>query len=914
MQEAMGDNDLVRHDSAYSPGPIIEPKAEIARSECYLWTLPAEIRVQILEYVFQDNKLVDTFNSSNQTERPGGIILNEHYAASRELTLLLTSRQMYQDGVLSAFTSTKFVMSSMFIANQVPESLAVLCSKQIAAIRSITFSADARHFRKLIDWGQHPFGIPGLDLDELTIVLHRSSAWHYLFDYTSDITKLLRELRSVKRLVFVRNHARVKGSFKTWFNRLTGLMMKVDHQERYDRQPPNPEQTWWRWSFDDEAQSFCLEACPSKPMVHEQTYVEQMLPLMERWRDSVENEEWNPDPRSRVAYLISAVFTALVLYAPIVNISEIDEVLEYPRSSIDITYATTGENTPDLSRVPTSEHDERLQPLAPAASRGHMGTALENLVNTRSRTSQDLRHDDTFELHPVRSRQTKAGLKPTEPIVFGADGLEEEVGSPTHPVSQGIPPELGSLTKEIVCVLTCGSGQMLFAFFQGNVNVPQTAYQAALALPSTQLPWLVGSFLVALGLSVIISGTLTDLVPPKAIVVSALAWLTIWNLIGCFTLTPSLSILFFFVRAMQGLAVGVLVSGSMSILGRIYSPGRRKTRVFSGMAAMAPFGFWLGALQGGALASHLRWIYGTNTIISALLCAAAFFSIPALSPAVGPGMERAGLRDFDFKGAALAMVACIFILFGLTQGSVAKWAPYTYALIVAGLCILAIFIWVETRVPRPLVPLRLFRTPGFSPLMAAYFLGFGGFAGWQFYALQFFLRLQHKQPIIVACYLLPNAICGVLATFMVSRLLHVVPGHYLYIASMLAFGLGPAFFLPQTPHTTYWALSLPGIALATFGPDLSFAAASIFITSAVDRNYQGSAGSLLVTIQNLSSAIITSVADAIGAQVDLQDDGNIGLEGLRAIWWFCMSITLLGALITALWVRIPKEEEKEHVT
>lgn len=131
---------------------------------------------------------------------------------------------------------------------------------------------------------------------------------------------------------------------------------------------------------------------------------------------------------------------------------------------------------------------------------------------------------------------------------------------------------------------------------------------------------------------------------------------------------------------------------------------------------------------------------------------------------------------------------------------------------------------------------------------------------------------------------------------------------------MFAFTLGPAFFLPQTPNTIYWALSFPGIALVTFGPDMAFAAASIFITSNVPRSYQGSAASLLVTNQNLSSAIITSIADAIGAKVDQGPDGDVGLTGLRAIWWFALACQLLAALVTVVWVRIPKEEEKEHVT
>lgn len=251
------------------------------------------------------------------------------------------------------------------------------------------------------------------------------------------------------------------------------------------------------------------------------------------------------------------------------------------------------------------------------------------------------------------------------------------------------------------------------------------------------------------------------------------------------------------------------------------------------------------------------------------------------------------------------------------------------------------FSFVERRVSRPLIPNGLWKTPGFAALLIAYFLGFGGYSeytlqtaavrghltsprqhtnkilsiggAWQFYAIQFWQRYQGASPIMVALYILPNAIVGVLAAFIVSKTLHVFPGHWIFIASMVCFSLGPAFFLPQTPTTSYWALSMPGVALATFGPDLSFAAAAIFITSAVPRSYQGSAGALLVTVQNLTSAITTSISDTIGVKVNQLPNGEIGLEGLRAIWWFGLASSLTGALITASFVRIPKAEEKEHV-
>ncbi|KAJ5782855.1 Major facilitator superfamily domain general substrate transporter [Penicillium paradoxum] len=354
----------------------------------------------------------------------------------------------------------------------------------------------------------------------------------------------------------------------------------------------------------------------------------------------------------------------------------------------------------------------------------------------------------------------------------------------------------------------------------------------------------------------------------------------------------------------------------MSILGRVYTPGIRKNRVFSAMAATAPFGFSLGAIQGGALYQHLPWIFGSNAILCALLCSAAWVAIPPLRPTADiAGNEAPSIKQFDYTGGFCAAGGCVCLLFGLTQGPVASWPPYTYVLIIISFILFVGLFFAERNAVRPLIPNRLWRTPGFTPLMVAYFLGFGSFFGcWQFYAIQFWLRIQHASPITVALYHIPNALVGVLATLIVARTLHLVPGHYIYTVSMLAFTLGSAFFLPQTADTSYWALSFPGVSLVTFGPDLAFAAASIFITSNVERSYQGSAGALLVTNQNLSAAIITSVADTIGTRVDSGPSGEIGLDGLRAIWWFALAAQLCAALITIVWVRIPKEEEKEHVT
>lgn len=71
---------------------------------------------------------------------------------------------------------------------------------------------------------------------------------------------------------------------------------------------------------------------------------------------------------------------------------------------------------------------------------------------------------------------------------------------------------------------------------------------------------------------------------------------------------------------------------------------------------------------------------------------------------------------------------------------------------------------------------------------------------------------------------------------------------------------------------------------------------------------------MMMMMQNLSNAVMTAVADAVGAQVNTGPSGDIGLKGLRAIWWFGLAGNIVAGIITVIWVRIPKEEEKEHVT
>lgn len=76
--------------------------------------------------------------------------------------------------------------------------------------------------------------------------------------------------------------------------------------------------------------------------------------------------------------------------------------------------------------------------------------------------------------------------------------------------SQGVPQELGNFASEVIFVLVCSAGQLLFAWFLGDINVIQVQLKEVLGIENTQLPWLMGAFSIANGLSVMLAGSITD--------------------------------------------------------------------------------------------------------------------------------------------------------------------------------------------------------------------------------------------------------------------------------------------------------------------------------------------------------------------------------------------------------------------
>ena len=116
----------------------------------------------------------------------------------------------------------------------------------------------------------------------------------------------------------------------------------------------------------------------------------------------------------------------------------------------------------------------------------------------------------------------------------------------------------------------------------------------------------------------------------------------------------------------------------------------------------------VGPLAGGVLVDALgwEWIFFVNVPIGIIGLGLAYWLMPVL-----PTQKH----RFDLIGVGLSGVAMFLIVFALQEGQSGGWAPWIWAVLVAGIGFMTGFVyWQSISTDEPLIPLDIFRDRDFS--------------------------------------------------------------------------------------------------------------------------------------------------------------------------------------------------------
>jgi len=335
------------------------------------------------------------------------------------------------------------------------------------------------------------------------------------------------------------------------------------------------------------------------------------------------------------------------------------------------------------------------------------------------------------------------------------------------------------------------------------VTVANPSIQKGLDADTNSVIWVTSAYLLAYAVPLLVTGRFGDRFGPKNLYLLGLSIFTLASLwCGLADELPGSGIAQLIVaRAVQGFGASLMTPQTMAIITRTFPPNRRGTAM-SLWGATAGVAMLVGPLVGGLLVDGpgWQWIFFVNVPIGVV----AF----VLAAALVPKLTRHP-HTIDWLGVLLSAAGMFLLVFGLQEGNSYDWNGWVWAMIAAGVLLLALFVvWQWRNRREPLIPLRLFADRNFS--IANVIITTVGFAiTSMFIPIVYFLQVvQGLTPTESALLMIPTSVLVLGLSPFVGRLsdrvhprLLVVPGVVLTAAAIVLYavvvqpGLSPLWML-----------------------------------------------------------------------------------------------------------------------
>jgi EmrB/QacA subfamily drug resistance transporter len=433
-----------------------------------------------------------------------------------------------------------------------------------------------------------------------------------------------------------------------------------------------------------------------------------------------------------------------------------------------------------------------------------------------------------------------------------------------------------------------------------NIALPQAQHDLGFSDGSRQ--WVITGYALAFGSLLLLGGRLGDLLGRRTLFVIGLAGFGAASLVG--GSASSFEILIAS-RVGQGLFAAVLAPAALSLLSVTFTEPSERAKAFGIFSALGGAGGAVGLLLGGMLTewASWRWVMYINVAFAApaLIGALLLLAKPVITQK----------PKLDIPGILLVSAALFAIVYGFAHVESTSWTdPVALGSMIVGAVLLAVFVWLETKVAHPLLPLRvvLHRTRGGS-FAAVFVLGMGMFSIFLFLTYYLEASLGYS-PIKTGLAFLPM-VAAVVASSTTSSLV-VLPklGPKIVVsAGFLVAAAGMAVLNRLELGSTYAAHILPGLILLGLGIGGVMATAFQGATSGLHHEDTGVASALINTGQqiggSISTALLTTIASSATTdyltshKASALAAAQAGVEGYTATLAWGSGFFVVGAVIAA---------------
>jgi len=460
------------------------------------------------------------------------------------------------------------------------------------------------------------------------------------------------------------------------------------------------------------------------------------------------------------------------------------------------------------------------------------------------------------------------------PGAEGAEGRpEDEPAGAPNPAAGAAHPAIEISPRARFEVL----GAILLALLLGALD--QTIVGTALPRIVTDLrgndfyTWAVTIYLLTSTISVPFYGKLSDYYGRKPLLIFGISVFLVGSALSGLSGEMWQLILF---RGIQGIGAGSLFPISLAVIGDLFTPAERGK--YQGLFG-AVFGLsaLIGPALGGIITDNVgwHWIFYINLPLGLISLLVVSRVLPSLKRPKSP-------LNLDVVGAIVFVAAMIPLLVGLTNKRAADWAtPEVGGLLLIAAVLIPVFLFIESRVQQPIVPLDLWRDRTYAgSLMATFFAAFGFFAATIF--LPRFYQVVKGESATTSGYELFPLLLGVIVSSIVSGQIVARTGKYkvLLLASLVLVGVGSLLFTNLVATSDAWVIRAWQFVLGVgIGPTL--AVFTIVIQNAVPFSKLGVATSNLTFFRQIGGTVGLSLAGSLfGSQVADQIPARLLANGI----------------------------------
>jgi EmrB/QacA subfamily drug resistance transporter len=348
------------------------------------------------------------------------------------------------------------------------------------------------------------------------------------------------------------------------------------------------------------------------------------------------------------------------------------------------------------------------------------------------------------------------------------------------------------------------------------VNVALPDIQKSLHFSQSGLTWVVDAYLISFGSFLLMAGRLGDLIGRKKVFLTGVALFTLASIV-CGSATSQAMLVSS--RFVQGIGGALSSSVIVAIIVTEFPSASERAKAMSAYVFVAVGGGSVGLLAGGVLTQVLswHWIFFVNVPVGIITLGAGYF---LLVDNVGLGIRQ----GVDWVGSVLVTASVMVCIYAIITSSTYGWGSvHTLGLLGISVVLMVAFLVLESRIPNPIMPLRILKLRTLTGSGVVRGLLVIGMFSTFFIGALYFEHVQGYSPVKTGLAFLPQALgMAGMSTGITAWLVGRFGNERVMYPAMVLAAAGLFLFASAGAHAAYFPRIFFAFLLMGIGAGASF--------------------------------------------------------------------------------------------